>query len=50
MYYPFVEGILACSPNAGLLYHVNTVRLNQFNMGAIDTRYRTTYALLVPLT
>jgi len=31
MYYPFVEEILACFPNAALLYHVNTVRLNQFN-------------------
>jgi hypothetical protein len=31
MYYPSVENILACFPNAALLYHVNTVRLNQFN-------------------
>ncbi len=31
MYYPFVEKILACFPNAALLYHVNIVRLNQFN-------------------
>ncbi len=31
MYYPSVEKILACFPNAALLYQVNTVRLNQFN-------------------
>jgi hypothetical protein len=27
MYYPSVEKILACFPNAALLYQVNTVRL-----------------------
>ncbi len=30
MYYPSVEKILTCFPNAALLYQVNTVRLNQF--------------------
>jgi hypothetical protein len=51
IYYPFVEKILACFLNAALLYPIKTVRLNQFIlMGAIDTSYMTTYALLVPLT
>jgi len=31
MYYAFVEKIFAFFPNVALLYHVNTVRLNQFN-------------------
>jgi hypothetical protein len=48
MFYPSVEKILACFPNAALLYQVNTVRLTSL-MGAIDTIYTTTYALLVPL-
>ncbi len=51
MYFPFVVIFLACFLIVALLYPIKTVRLNQFIlMGAQDTRYVTTYALLVPLT
>jgi len=32
MYYPSFEKILACFTNAALLYQVNTVRLNRYNI------------------
>ncbi len=44
MYYPSVEKILACFPYAPLLYHVNTVRLNQFNGG---NRYMIHYNICI---
>jgi hypothetical protein len=44
MHYPFVEKILACFPNAPLFYHVNTVRLNQFNG---SNRYKIHYNICI---
>ncbi len=44
MYYPSVEKILACFSNAALLYHVNTVRLNQFNG---SNRYKIHYNICI---
>jgi hypothetical protein len=44
MYYPSVEKILACFPNAALLYQVSTVRLNQFNG---SNRYKIHYNICI---
>jgi hypothetical protein len=44
MYYLSVEKILACFPNAALLYQVNTVRLNQFNG---SNRYKIHYNICI---
>ncbi len=44
MYYPSVDKILACLPNAALLYQVNTVRLNQLHG---SNRYKIHYNICI---